>query len=225
MSRTFLISDLRTLTARALEVGNYKPAGSGRIRAVPDTRTIRYYTTLGLIDRPAEIRGRTAFYEKRHVMQLVAIKRLQAMDLTLSDIQARIVGITPSQLKKLADLPKGFWKDADAFLTQRSASSKSPEPKIKSPERSDFWTAPAALPRASQSQNDSTSCVRFCVGSSVQVIVDTTEVGSIDMSRVRAAAIPLLKELVQQGVLPEYSVNELSKHSLQNDSSQSVEDS
>ena len=45
---------------------------------VPDARTIRYYATLGLIDRPEAFRGRTALYGARHLSQLVAIKRLQA---------------------------------------------------------------------------------------------------------------------------------------------------
>ena len=40
-------------------LGREAPApADGRVREVPDRRTIRYYTTLGLLDRPAELRGR-----------------------------------------------------------------------------------------------------------------------------------------------------------------------
>ena len=64
----------------ALELGgqSYDGVPSGRVRDVPDLRTIRYYTTLGLLDRAAAMRGRTALYGPRHLLQLVLIKRLQA---------------------------------------------------------------------------------------------------------------------------------------------------
>ena len=61
---------------------------NGQIRAVPDERTVRYYVTLGLLDRPSAMRGRTALYGPRHVAQVVAIKRLQAMGRSLQEIQA-----------------------------------------------------------------------------------------------------------------------------------------
>src|ERR1043165_8934989 len=61
---------------------------NGQVRAVPDERTIRYYGTLGLLDRPAAMRGRTALYGRRHLAQVVAIKRLQAIGRTLAEIQA-----------------------------------------------------------------------------------------------------------------------------------------
>ena len=72
------IDELGSRVALALSV-DYDGQASGRVRDVPDRRTIRYYTTLGLIDRPA-LRGRTALYGRRHLLQLVAIKRLQAQD-------------------------------------------------------------------------------------------------------------------------------------------------
>src|SRR5262245_45243958 len=71
------IDELGAQVALALSV-DYEGPHNSRIREVPDRRTIRYYTTLGLIDRPAEMRGRTALYGRRHLLQLVAIKRLQA---------------------------------------------------------------------------------------------------------------------------------------------------
>ena len=55
---------------------DYAGAPNERIRDVPDPRTVRYYATLGLLDRP-RIEGRTALYGRRHLLQLVAVKRLQ----------------------------------------------------------------------------------------------------------------------------------------------------
>src|SRR5579859_7454093 len=98
------IDQLGAQTAAAL-AERYEGAPNGRIRDVPDRRTIRYYTTLGILDRPAEMRGRTALYNRRHLMQLVAIKRLQARGLSLAEVQSKLLGLTDAALARLADLP------------------------------------------------------------------------------------------------------------------------
>src|SRR5947209_6730779 len=74
----------------------------GRVREVPDRRTLRYYTTLGLLDRPAEMRGRTAYYGRKHLWQLLAIKRLQARGQTLVQIQQALLGLSDEELLRLA---------------------------------------------------------------------------------------------------------------------------
>ncbi len=83
---------------------DYPGQASGRVRDVPDRRMVRYYTTLGLLDRPAALRGRTALYGRRHLLQLVAIKRLQTAGLSLMEIQTRLLGQTDSALETIARL-------------------------------------------------------------------------------------------------------------------------
>jgi MerR HTH family regulatory protein len=83
---------------------DYHGQPSGRVRAVPDRRAIRWYTTIGLIDRPVAHRGRTALYGPRHLLQLVAVKRLQAKGLALVAIQRELAGATDSQLAGVARL-------------------------------------------------------------------------------------------------------------------------
>jgi MerR HTH family regulatory protein len=77
---------------------------SARVREVPDRRTIRWYATIGLLDRPAEMRGRTALYGRRHLLQIVAIKRLQATGIPLAEVQERLAGATSSTLEGIAEL-------------------------------------------------------------------------------------------------------------------------
>jgi len=72
----------------------------GRVSPAPDARTVRYYTTLGLIDRP-RIDGREARYGRKHLVQLAAIKALQAEGLSLSDVQARLYGRREAELDAL----------------------------------------------------------------------------------------------------------------------------
>ena len=64
---TWRIDELAERAAAAL-VGTDAPAASGRVTPVPDRRMLRYYTTLGLLDRP-EVRGRVAYYGRRHLLQ------------------------------------------------------------------------------------------------------------------------------------------------------------
>src|SRR5437899_2069951 len=77
-------------------------AADGRVSAAPDARTVRYYTTLGLLDRP-RIEGRQARYAERHLLQLLAIKALQAFDLPLAEIQQRLYGRSDAELKALIE--------------------------------------------------------------------------------------------------------------------------
>jgi DNA-binding transcriptional MerR regulator len=86
---------------------DYAGPPSARVRAVPDRRSIRWYTTIGLIDRPAAHQGRTALYGPRHLLQLVAVKRLQASGLPLVAIQRELAGATDTQLARVARLPGG----------------------------------------------------------------------------------------------------------------------
>ena len=132
------IDELGARVALALSV-DYEGPPNSRVRDVPDRRTIRYYTTLGLIDRPAEIRGRTAYYGRRHLLQLVAIKRLQARGLSLAQVQQRMVGATAATLRTLARLPP----DLESPGTPAAQSAPAPR-------REAFWAAaPAAAPAES----------------------------------------------------------------------------
>src|SRR3954452_22260127 len=96
------IDRLARLTAAALASGPLAARPDGRIREVPDVRTIRYYTSIGLLDRPAAMRGRTALYGRRHLAQLVAIKRLQAAGLTLTEVQQRLLGADAEAVERIA---------------------------------------------------------------------------------------------------------------------------
>src|SRR5918997_2225483 len=83
---------------RAL-AAEYPGAPNNRVRALPDRRAIRWYTTIGLVDRPLGMRGRAALYGPRHLLQLVALKRRQAEGRTLAEIQAGLTGAGDTALR------------------------------------------------------------------------------------------------------------------------------
>ena len=99
---------LDELVRRSQQLLALLPAGAGesrRVRWQPDARLVRYYTTLGLLDRPAELRGRTAYYRDRHLLQLLAIKTLQARGSSLQAVQAQLTGQPDAALAALIGLP------------------------------------------------------------------------------------------------------------------------
>jgi len=138
MKRDLRIAELQFAVEFALKSAEYVGQSSARVQTVPDTRAIRYYTTLGVLERPAEMKGRTAFYDKRHVLQLVAIKRLQAQGKTLGDIQKELTGLSNRKLGSIAKLPSGFWGSLEKQLSKNSLKAKSKDAKTAEPKVREF---------------------------------------------------------------------------------------
>ncbi|MFF4411686.1 MerR family transcriptional regulator [Streptosporangium sp. NPDC001559] len=125
---------------------------NGRVRDVPNERLIRWYATIGLLDPPASRRGRVALYGRRHLLQLVAVKRRQAEGLTIAEIQAELAGASDQTLEAVADLP------SPASLSSPDSSGSPPGSPGGGGARPRFWAEPprASAPRPqprSQSQS------------------------------------------------------------------------
>jgi DNA-binding transcriptional MerR regulator len=193
------IDDLGAQVALALAV-DYNGPPNGRVRDVPDRRTIRYYTTLGLLDRPAEIRGRTAYYGRRHLLQLVAIKRLQARGLGLAEIQQKLYGLPDTALNQIAELP--------AHQESRSIADGSASPNKAAPEPRDsaFWSAPPAPVPAESPKTEDEATISMPetdvplqgvrLGKGVTLLLEAARpLYEDDLSALRVAAAPLLKLL------------------------------
>lgn len=100
MSETWTIGELAERAADELRA--HSQPVNGRVRDVPGERLIRWYTTIGLVDPPLTRRGRIAQYGRRHLLQLVAIKRLQAAGRSIAEIQAALAGATDAMLQEIA---------------------------------------------------------------------------------------------------------------------------
>ncbi|WP_394619374.1 MerR family transcriptional regulator [Lentzea sp. JNUCC 0626] len=124
----------------------YSGAPNGRVRDVPDRRAVRWYATTGLVDRPSAMRGRTALYEKRHLLQLVAVKRLQSEGRTLADIQLELTGATEATLTAIARVPAHLLDSGDAAPAPDVGGSASAAEGV----RPRFWAAPAGAPTLAQ---------------------------------------------------------------------------
>jgi DNA-binding transcriptional MerR regulator len=177
---------------------------NGQVRAVPDERTVRYYVTLGLLDRPSATRGRTALYGPRHVAQVVAIKRLQTMGRSLSEIQALWPTLDDPTLARMSGvaLPAAGKPAARAEFWKRE-----PE-QVDAAARGDARVllvdaAPAADPRGAPGMTG-TAAVELRIELAPQVVLslsvvdDRVTVSPADVRAIRAAAAPLLAELASR---------------------------
>jgi hypothetical protein len=132
---------LTELTERAAQALSGVAAPNGRVRDTPDARAVRWYATVGLVDRPLPVPGRTARYGPRHLLQLVAVKRRQAEGRSLAQIQAELTGATDETLGRIARIPAALL-DGD----REPARPVDGEPAAAAPvSRARFW-ADGAVP-------------------------------------------------------------------------------
>lgn len=94
-----------------------------RVREQTSPRQVRLYTTAGLISRPV-LRGRTGFYGAKHLMQLVAIKRLQMRGWPLVGIQNRLLALDDEELSQIAQVPPEVLSDAPSAEQPRVGSRR-----------------------------------------------------------------------------------------------------
>lgn len=196
LGELWTLPELCHLVELALQTGYDQPQNR-QIRPVPDVRTIRFYATLGLLDRPAAMRGRTACYARRHLMQLVAVKRLQAQGLPLSQVQQRLYGLDDEALAGLAQLPAGI-------AEQRAERGPAPPPAEARAEGA-FWEAEPAPPAPSRrepAEGRDEEIVGVDLDEQVTILLrGAPPLSAAERHALREAAAPLLRWLRQHGLL------------------------
>jgi DNA-binding transcriptional MerR regulator len=210
------LDELAERVGAALAV-DYHGQPSGRVRDVPDRRAIRWYTTIGLVDRPAAHRGRTALYGPRHLLQLVALKRLQARGLSLVAIQQELAGATDAQLAKVARVPAATQAAGQARLAAARARGVRAAAGPAPARRDGFWRQPAAAPATAASAavpaemmpagaraggDDGEAALRGVrLGGGVTLLLEPGRpLAPADLGALREAARPLLAVLAARGL-------------------------
>lgn len=189
------IHELAAAAAAAVSAAEVRGA-SRRVTDLPDERTIRWYATIGLLDRPSGSRGRTSLYGERHLQQLVAIKRRQAEGRTLAEIQTELVGATDRTLRRIADLPEQPVATAAKPAAGQSGATKAVAAKSAG--------APAAVAqrrfwreRPTDAEDTTQVLVGVPLGDGVVLMLPAQPQES-EVELIRAAAGPLLDVLAQR---------------------------
>lgn len=194
VDETWTLSELVAEAAARLEA--LPPPKNGQVRAVPDERTIRYYGTIGLLDRPAAMRGRTALYARRHLAQVVAIKRMQAAGKSLADIHAVWPSLDDVTLTRMTGVelpPRKRAARAEFWKRSPSPASAPPAPSLPpSHPAGDGAVAPASAVELR---------IELAPGAFLTVgIADGVSLSPADVRALRAAAAPLVTELARRGL-------------------------
>src|SRR3954462_8123744 len=182
------IGELAARVADALGDG-YAGAPNGRGRDLPDARSIRWYATIGLVDRPAAMRGRTALYGPRHLLQLVAIKRRQAAGRTIAEIQRELAGAGDAALREIAALP---------------AAEPAPPAAAEPARAARFWAERPAAPRPVPAPEPDRPAPALLTGVPLgggAVLLLPGAPDHEDLPAIAAAAGPLLDLLSERGLL------------------------
>ena len=183
MGIEWTLDELVARVSGALGTADYPGAPNGRVREVPDRRAIRWYTTIGLLDRPAGMRGRTALYGPRHLAQLVAIKRRQAQGRSLAEIQAELVGVTDTVLYGIAGVDPEQAEEAP-----------------QAPRRA-FWAEPVTADAPETVHRTSEDVLTGVPLDGGAVLLLPARPDHDDLAALRAAAEPLINLLAARGLL------------------------
>jgi DNA-binding transcriptional MerR regulator len=95
----------------------------GTVSLVPDERTIRYYLAEGLIQPADEKQGTASVFAYKHLLQLVAVKKLQAEHLPIRKIRELVTDKDEQQLESLLGVNASARKGTDDKEAKRYLES------------------------------------------------------------------------------------------------------
>ena len=147
------VAELADMVARVLtEAGPMQERGT--VSEVPDERTVRYYLTEGLLSPAEEKQGTASVFGYLHLLQLLAVKNLQAQHLPIRKIRELVESRSEHDLERLLGIePKQAGKHAalsylESLLTQtRSLPPPAPPAAKFSASAAQSNVVPSAAPQ------------------------------------------------------------------------------
>lgn len=139
----FGVGELAAAATRVL-VENNTVQERETVTALPDERTVRYYLSENLISSSDEKQGTASVYGYLHLLQLLAIKKLQADHLSIRQIRKIVADRNESQLEDLLVAKDAGESKNEAQKFLESLLLKTETPNLASPSASVLPNAPAS---------------------------------------------------------------------------------
>ena len=187
----------------ATRIGALPAPKNGQVRAVPDERTVRYYATIGLLDPPIAHRGRAGLYGRRHLAQIVSIKRLQGAEHSLAEIRRMWPMLDDFTLERMS----GVILTRSSPAARRDFWKREPLPTLPSPSPSPSRSpSPSPSPSRSPSPSPRPVELRLELAPGATVVVSLPDDIAVTLEpaalrALRAAAAPLVTELANRGLI------------------------
>lgn len=123
------VGELAAAAARIL-IENNTVQERVTVSALPDERTIRYYLSESLLSPSDEKQGTASVFDFRHLLQLLAIKKLQSDHLSIRQIRKIVAERNAAQLEDLLEVKtaEDAKNEAQKFLENLLLKSESPSP-------------------------------------------------------------------------------------------------
>lgn len=136
----------------------------GTVSDLPDERTVRYYLAEGLLSAAEEKQGTASVFGYRHLLQLLAVKKLQAEHLPIRKIRELVEGRELRELQRLLGLDGGVASKNEALsYLEKLLTKPAPANPVAAPARSLNFSSLAAsslapnAPSPPQAQQSSSS--------------------------------------------------------------------
>jgi DNA-binding transcriptional MerR regulator len=179
---------------------------SDRVAETLNERTLRYYITEGLIDRPLGKEGTAALYGYRHLLQILAIKLLQGSYLPIRRIREVLADKSNEELEMIlaeglegpvTNLHQAFRQPLGNLPLPRMATPSRRRLMLREPEvplKMDSPAPPPAFQRESPAPAGS-SWERFVLGDGIELHVRADRKGGLRGSEIRRIMERLLQTL------------------------------
>ncbi len=223
MDSLLTLPEFAEAAARVVEASGAVP-DNRQAKAVPAARMVRYYTARGLLPRPGT-RGRALVYGRRHLLQLVAIKRLQGQGMPLDEIAERLRAISDTDLEGLAavadealpanlgeveptqekELPRTAGRFWETPLIEVAPLAAGREPPAVTTSRAATVGTVSAAPRAIPAVPAvaAKTVIELRLSDSVRLLVEDDHRRLPSLEALRAAAGPLLELLAAKPAAPD----------------------
>ncbi len=179
---------------------------SDRIAETLNERSLRYYITEGLVDRPLGKEGTAALYGFRHLLQILAVKRLQGSYLPIKRIREVLAGKSNEELERIVlgrlEEPMTYIRQSNAIRPDTTGFGWMATPRrrglmLQEPEQGHLLESSRnQIPPAIASlSSPGRSWERFILGDGVELHVRSDRQGNLRSSEIRRVVERILQLL------------------------------
>lgn len=149
------VAELAGEAAKIL-AGSGLAQGRATVSELPDERTVRYYLTEGLISPAEDKQGTASVFVYRHLLQLLAVKKLQAQHLPIRQIRELVDGRSERELERLlgAEGAEAAKNEALSYLEKLLTAAPASPPQQASRQRVPAAASAAIEPEQTARQSN-----------------------------------------------------------------------